>query len=70
MAMRSFSLLFGDMAIIGGGMTESQDRHFASSASGRSFFAFATRQIAAELCVYTNGNFTAHSLDVEEEDEA
>lgn len=26
------------------------------------------RQIAAELCVYTNSNFTVHSLDVEEEE--
>lgn len=25
-------------------------------------------QIAAELCVYTNNNFTVHSLDVEEDE--
>lgn len=27
-----------------------------------------TRQIASELCVYTNNHFTMHSLDVEEEE--
>lgn len=35
----------------------------------RPFFASSVdRQIAAELCVYTNSNFTVHSLDVEDEE--
>lgn len=28
------------------------------------------RQIAAELCVYTNNNFTVHSLEVDDVDDA